>query len=174
MNWLRRLSARVYDGSVVIGWRVARWPWATAEGGSRLGRLIVLAVIGSLSWRVPWLFCACWAFAAWRAAPLEPERAPEPTPTPQSPDELYLRLILGHIGDETGIHLADLLPAIQQAEEGLEHMTRDDLRDLLAALRVPVRAQLRVGVRTGVAGVHRDDAAQALVAYLARAPSPEA
>lgn len=182
MNWARRHLVRVGDGSPELLETLAR----RAVGGTwrqRAERTAAVAVVVLVWWMMldawPWLTAlpvGWFIVKAWRAADVE-ERVEEQHAAVREElartlDEVYLRLVLRHIGEASGVHLAELLPLMQASDDRLEHLTREDLRDLLAVLGVPVRAQLRVGARSGVAGVHRDDAAQALADYLARHPSP--
>lgn len=182
MKWLRRHLVRVGDGSPELFWQLAR----RAVAGTARDRL-TRAAAGLFAlwvwWRLidvwPWLtgvLLAAWIVRAWLSADAEEQQeerqAEAAEQLEQALEEVYLRLILRHIGDEPGIHLETLLP-LMQADEELAALTRGDLRDILTALRVPVRRSLRVGVRTGIAGVHRDDAVRALKEYLAGLPSPE-
>jgi hypothetical protein len=183
VNWFRRHLVRVGDGSPDLFWALAR----RAVGGTwrdRATRAAVVAVGILFWWRMsdvwPWLTAipvGWWIVKAWRAADyeeqVEEEQAAAAEEIARTLDEVYIRMLLHHIGAEAGIHLTELLPLMQRSDARLEHFTREDLRDLLAVLRVPIRPQLRVGVRTGVAGVHRDDAERALTEYLSRNPSPE-
>ncbi|MEY9937310.1 hypothetical protein [Streptacidiphilus sp. MAP5-3] len=182
MGWLRRHLIRVGDGSPELFWRLARRTVA-GTARDRLTRTAAILVGLWIWWRLinvwPWLtgvLLAAWIARAWLAADAEEQQeerqAEAAEELERTLDEVYLRLILRHIGEEPGIHLETLLP-LMQSEAQLPGLTRDDLRDLLGALRVPVRRSLRVGTRTGVAGVHHDDAVQALKEYLARLPSPE-
>lgn len=169
MNWLRRWSTRLYDGSVVIGWRVARWPWAAPDTAARMGRCIAVFLLGSAAWRVPWLFCLSWCFAAWRAGPrkahqdtdeaLEDEDSPVAPPRVAPPEETrawIIPKIRALIGDSNGVHLDALLGRL--IDEGhLSSATRvTSFRRDLEANGIPVRDSVNIGNVTRV-GIHRDD-----------------
>lgn len=183
MKHLRRTAARLYDGGGPALWELG----GRLLSGSWRDRGIRAAI--SLAglwvwWRTlnvwPWLtgvLFAAFAIKAWRAADREEDAEEQQAAADEARemllDEVYLRLLVRLIGDEPGIHLERLGPELGRVDERLAALTRPELRDLLGVLGVPVRRSLRVGARTGVPGVHRDDALQALRDYLARGSSPE-
>jgi len=118
-----------------------------------------------------------WCVAAWTVAPpAEPsEELADETDTeaqleapPGSAQEVFAHWLLDTIGARSGIHLADLYPAMRQLA-GNEARTDPELRAALRALRVPVDRTLRVGRVAGRTGVSRT-AVEALLNPL----SPEA
>lgn len=183
MNRLRKTADRLHDGSIQIGWRVGRWAWQDPHRGERavrstilLGLLLALLWLGQAVPQLGALLLATAVVKAFRAGEAEEEQAAAaeqeelPPPVVRSPQETLLRMILTLTGEGPGIHLDTLLDAMR-SQPRWAAMQREDLRELLAAVRCPVRRSLRVGERTGIAGVHRDDAQAALDA-LAHDPAP--
>lgn len=171
---------RAVFGTLQIGTR--RWGWVrSAEGmGAKIGRGAIGAGLlysgGALALQWPWVGAGeiatliLWGYAK---AKLDQEEQPaaEAEPELEPSSELQvLDMVLDFLGDDTAIHLDTLLDRFRTTPDGTG-MTRDDLRRLLAATGCPVRRAVRVGNRTGVAGVHRDDARTALEA-LAEDPTP--
>ena len=168
MNTLRKVATRLYDGSIVVGWRLARWPWSTPEGGTKLGRCIVILLGGMASWRIPWLFCLLWCLLAWRAGPrdFEPEQdgddeLPEPPAPPRkgTPDEVrawILPKIRALIADRNGVHLDQLLTRLMDDGEVSPAARVTGFRKYLESNGIPVRDSLNIGNVTRV-GIHRDD-----------------
>jgi hypothetical protein len=182
VNRLRRVMARIYDGSVVIGWRAARWPWETAEWWARARRLAWQGALGWAAWQITghypgtrWLavivYC-WWAYRLGSPAPLrgeEPEDEPlveldEPGLDDDLDHELavegvraaILPRIRALIGDGTGVHL-DTLHRLLIAEGQLpDWYELSELRRKLVAAGIPVRASLKVAGVVRI-GVHRDD-----------------
>lgn len=185
MNWLRRAAARIYDGGIQIGWRVGRWPWQDPHKGERAVRAVLLAAVLAVLWwigqavpRVAGLLLVAFAVAAFRAGEAEQDAADAEEedllpPVVRCPEETLLRMVVTLIGQGPGIHLDTLLTALR-TQPRWAAMEREDLRALLAGLGCPVRRTLRVGERTGAAGVHRDDAANALARWRTDNPSPTA
>ncbi|TDT95322.1 hypothetical protein EDD99_7147 [Streptomyces sp. 846.5] len=176
---------RAVIGTGQIGSRRLHWIWETEDGRRRLGRIIarglgsafVVYAIVRLGTYWPWvgvveLIALLWYGHAKARLEETPEFAEDELETELTAEEQVLGIIVGIIGDASGIHLDTLLPILQQ-EPGCEEMTRDDLRRVLDAVGCPIRRALRVGTRTGIAGVHRDDAQAALDAlYEATEPLP--
>lgn len=160
---------RAVFGTWQIGTR--RWGWVrSAEGiGAKAGRALIGAGLlyagGALGLHWPWVGAGeistliAWGYA--KADTTTAAAAAEEEDVELSPEEIVLTMVLDLIGDAPGIHLDTLLTELRKAQ-AWAGMERDDLRTLLAAAGCPVRRALRVGPRTGVAGVHRDDARTAL------------
>jgi hypothetical protein len=174
--------ARIYDGSVVIGGRVARWPWETAEWWGRARRLAWQGALGWAAWQITghypgtrWLavivYC-WWAYRLGTPAPVrgdEPDGEPLVEPTEPEPDDdldhelavegvraAILPRIRALIGDGTGVHL-DTLHRLLVAEGELpDWYELSELRRKLVAAGIPVRASLKVAGVVRI-GVHRDD-----------------
>lgn len=95
-----------------------------------------------------------WCVAAWWIAPPAVDE-PEPTVEVSARDG-FVRWLLQLIGEQPGIHLRDLYPAMRKlpGQEG-----RDDaqLRAGLRNLGIPVRRSLRIGRISGRSGVARAD-----------------
>jgi hypothetical protein len=183
VNFLRRALTRIYDGSAPLGWRLLE----RFVGARRLETLLHLGLVTAglwIWWRLlaVWplltgIIAALWVVSAWRSADaeeVEEERqAAAEAARVAFLDEIYLRMIVDVIGDGPGIHLVDLLPMVERVVPELRGMEQRELRAFLEALGVPVQRKMRVGRRTGVAGVRAEDARQALADYLARHRSPE-
>jgi hypothetical protein len=175
---------RAVIGTGQIGSRRLHWIWETGDGRRRLGRIIA-RLLGSafvvyaairLGTYWPWVGVAELIALLWyghaKAQLEEAALTEDELEAELSAEEQVLGLIVGIIGDSAGIHLDTLLPLLQQ-EPGCEEMTREQLRAVLAEVGCPIRRALRVGTRTGVAGVHRDDAQAALDAlYEGAEPLP--
>lgn len=167
-------ALRIAYGTYQIGTRRWKWIWESKEGRGKTGRALLLA--GglwsgyALGHQWPWfggveiLALVARGYATADIAPpatAEPELVHEETE--RSPEELVLAQVVDIIGDALGIHLDVLLDRLRE-EPDCGEMTRDELRLVLHAVGCPIRKALRVGSRTGIAGVHRDDARHALQA----------
>ena len=197
MNWFRRACARIYDGSTVIGWRMARWPWENAEFWSRLRRIGALGFLAWGTWRLTGAYprftavlIAAWLVAAYRAAgerPVEIEPGgdeddgeagsdgPPQTPRKASPDEIrawMLPRIRGLIGTENGVFLEDLLADLIADGHLPAGYRPTKLRGELEAAGIPVRDQVHIG-RANRVGVHRADIPDAGLADATPPPSPD-
>lgn len=182
MNTFQRGVVRALNGTIQIGGRCWRWPWQHAGFWPRAVRFGWLCFgcwsLFRLSTFWPWVGAGAIAvlliLGYWQALPVDQDaEADEAEGEPGlTREEQVLGTVVGIIGDAPGIHLDTLLAELQQQPDCGE-MTREDLRAILAAVGCPVRRALRVGQRTGVAGVHRDDAHAALDAlYEAVEPLP--
>ncbi|MGV9565061.1 hypothetical protein [Streptomyces sp. NPDC003480] len=95
-----------------------------------------------------------WCVAAWwvvRSAIDEPEPTAEPTA-----QDWFVVWLLQLIGDQPGIHLRDLYPAMRQLP-GQEDRDDTQLRAALRTLGIPVRRSLRTGGIAGRSGLARAD-----------------
>jgi hypothetical protein len=177
---------RTATGTLQLGGRRWRWIWEKKKGRAKIGRTIA-RILGSsfacfAAYRIgsTWplaggaIICAVLARGYAKADQSEqPQTEPEDQGEPEielTPEEIVLQLVVDLIGDAPGIHLDTLLTQLQQVPDWAA-MTRDELRLVLHAAGCPIRRALRVGQRTGIAGVHRDDAQAALDA-LAEDPTP--
>jgi len=102
-----------------------------------------------------------WCVAAWCVARPPAEASSEPP----APDAVaaFTAWLLTLIGDQPGIHLRDLYPAMRTLP-GHEARDNPQLRAALAALDIPIRRSLRLGTVAGRSGVAKAD--------LAPLPSP--
>ncbi|WP_037605825.1 hypothetical protein [Streptacidiphilus rugosus] len=165
---LKRLGERTGRGAAAIGWRIAAWTLRKGPPKVRIGRL---AVAAAAVWagervlahqRLAAALIAIFLVVSYReGAAQATQAAPEPEEWP-SADEILLGMVLDLIGDAPGIHLADLLVEVRKAGPDWAGFELPELREMLAAIGCPIRRQLRVGDRTGIPGVHRDDAQAAL------------
>lgn len=176
MSWLRRLMARIYDGSIVIGGRAWNWTWSTPEGGIALGRKVWAAFLVFAGYQVMthlpglmWVVVAVWLWAAFRAAAAQLDAGEKPEEIgaeellDDEPDEgddfnetdiaVFVQLLRELIGNGPGAHLVE----IAQAVTGNPRDTAL-VRELCAAADVPVAAGTRSAGRPGVStGVRRVD-----------------
>lgn len=169
MTGLEKAGHRLGSGAGTVVTAVAAWPSKADNGEKKLGRWIVL---GGSGWMTEQLVArthplglavaAGFAVAAWVSG------APPAPPGEAVPDEAaenvaMVEFILGVIGDRQGVHLVELLPAIQAHADSWAACDKTYLRRVLTdTVGLPVRKALRVGPVTGIPGVHRDDAEAAL------------
>jgi hypothetical protein len=171
-DWQRTVTRAVVGSGQVAG-RV-RWIWETEDGRTRLRRIVgrtLTVAFGlwsafALGTHWPWVGAAEIIALLWYGhakAELEaaPRLAEDDDEVELTAEEQVLGLVVGIIGDSPGIHLDTLLDHLRR-EPGCEEMMREELRAILADVGCPIRRALRVGTRTGIAGVHRDDAQAAL------------
>ncbi len=186
MNAFRRLVARIYDGSIVIGRRTRAWPWENREWRSTYGRLGWLGFCGWAWWRMVSAFpslmalsVAVFLVAAFRASVRAVEKGvglPDadaaedgqvqdggedeepPRATPAEVRAWLLPIIRARIGDGRGVHLDDLLAEL--VARGVIPAGRrvTELRAELERYGIPVRDQLKIG-RVNRMGVHVEDLA---------------
>jgi hypothetical protein len=106
-----------------------------------------------------------WCVAAWWVAP--PAAAPEPVPAdkpaassteadPERAREAWHGFVVQAIGDRQGVHLRDLLDALQQTGHHPDWEVAD-VKRVCEAAGIPVRARVRVRGLGVTVGVHRDD-----------------
>ncbi len=163
----RRIASRIYDGSIVVGWRIARWPWERKAWRERAGRLGIQAFSGWAVWRlaetfpiVPEAALGWWIIAAYRAA--------EDDEYDEDQDEEEGLIVGAHTiaqlrealadtvrelaGTATGVHLDRVL--FDWKARGLvsRDRTLSEFREFVEVCGIPVRASLKVGgvVRIGV------------------------
>ena len=169
MKWLRRAGARVYDGSIQIGWRVGRWPWQDPNKGERAVRAVLLAaVVGVLWWvgqavpRVAGLLMLGWVVAAFRAGEAEEEAAgDDQAETASNLDEVsaptradlladLVDTITQLAGTGRGVHLN--LVYRNWLDRGLirDERTLSQFRRFAEDLGVPVRDSLKVAGKVGI------------------------
>lgn len=103
-----------------------------------------------------------WCVAAWWVCPAALDE-PEPSPEAKPARDGFIRWLLTLMGDQPGIHLRDLYPAMRKLP-GQEGRDNTQLRAALRTLGVPVRRSLRLGGVAGRSGVAKAD--------LARLPPP--
>ncbi|MFD4662471.1 hypothetical protein [Streptomyces halstedii] len=75
--------------------------------------------------------------------------------TPVEPP--VVALVRARIGEEKGVHLSALYPAMRGALPGCEKAPDEVLRQLLRDHQIPTRRSVRVGALAGRSGVHRED-----------------
>jgi hypothetical protein len=85
--------------------------------------------------------------------------------------EAYLRLLDAIIGDQNGVHLADLYATLR-CYDHWARWTDAELRALLDDVGVPVRRTLRVGTVVGRSGVHIDDVLDRMTGVPVPSPPP--
>ena len=173
-NWQQTVS-RAFVGTGQLGSRRLHWIWEKEEGRTRLKRIIA-RLLGSafllyaairLGTYWPWVGAAeiiallCYGHAKAQLEESQLAQDQAELEDELTPEEIVLQLVVDLIGDAPGIHLDTLLAHLQQVPQWAA-MTRDELRLVLHAAGCPIRRALRVGKRTGIAGVHRDDAQAAL------------
>ncbi|MFC1434280.1 hypothetical protein ACEZDB_26935 [Streptacidiphilus sp. N1-3] len=174
MKWLRRAAARIYDGSIQIGWRVGRWPWQDPHKGEQAVRTVLLAAAVAVLWwvgqavpRVAGIALVAWAVAAFRAGEAEEEAAGEEAgdgageqlvPAPTRADLLadLVDTITQLAGTGRGVHLS--LVYRNWLDRGLirDERTLSQFRRFAEDLGVPVRDSLKVAGKVGI-GVRLDD-----------------
>lgn len=165
---LTRLGVRIGRGAAAIGWRIARWTLQKGTPSARIGHLATIPAAGWAAERIlghqrlAAVLIAVFLTVSYReGAANSPQAVLEPE-TAACPEEILLRMVLALIGDRPGVHLTELIDHVRQAKPEWAGFELLDLRDMLAAIGCPIRRQLRVGERTGVSGIHRDDAQAAL------------
>jgi hypothetical protein len=158
---LRRFAARIYDGSVVIGWRLGRWPWQDKAWRSRTGRLAWVAFVCWAGWRlierfqtlaavaVAWFLVAAFRAAATDTPQQQPpddagEQLPAGDQTDHPPGD-FAELLRTLITDGPGIHLAE----VAQAMTGNPKDTAA-VREQCTRAGIPVAAGTRSATRPGV------------------------
>lgn len=144
-------------GSVVLAERAWAWLGDRLTMPERLGALAVgCYAAGYTCWHAPFAAPAAvvaWCAAAWCCAP--PPIEPEP-PAAADATAAFATWLLQLMGDQSGIHLRDLYPAMRQLPG---HADRDNaqLRAALRTLGIPVQRSLRIGTVAGRSGVARAD-----------------
>lgn len=168
MTRLEKAGHRLGSGIGIVVSAIAGWPAQAETGEKKGGRWIVLLVGAWLTEQLvarthalAWVLIAGFLITAWckGTAPVTPT---EPEPSATSDAIALAEFVLGVIGDRQGVHLVELLPTIQAHSDRWAGADKGYLRRVLVKAGIPVRKSLRVGVRTGIPGVHRDDAEQAL------------
>lgn len=136
------LCERLYGwerfGAVAFGGYVAVYSWLHA----RQAAPFVLPVV-----------VVAWCAAAWWIAPPVTAEA-EPTVEPSAPTDRFAVWLLEEMGDEPGIHLRDLYPAMRKLP-GHEDRDNAQLRAALKTLGIPVERTLRTRGIAGRSGVAR-------------------
>ncbi|GGY81264.1 hypothetical protein CP967_08565 [Streptomyces nitrosporeus] len=108
------------------------------------------------------------AAGIWVLAALHAKEPPEPEDEAPAEDAAeaeggapaeppVVALVRAQIGDEKGVHLSVLYPAMRASLPGAEKAPDEALRQLLRDHRIPTRRSVRVGGVAGRSGVHRDD-----------------
>lgn len=111
-----------------------------------------------------------WVVAAQFAAPAKhPEaRGEAPPEDPSAAPVAFLQWLLQTMGDQPGIHLRELYPAMRELP-GQKDRDDTELRGALRTLGIPVHRSLRIGRVAGRSGVRRADV-QALVSPVGEPP----
>jgi hypothetical protein len=164
---LEKAGHRLGNGMGKAVTALAAWPGRAETGEAKAGRWILLLIGGWLTEQLVarthalvLLPAAAFLCAAWAMGKPPAPRAPVDD---EAADNIALaEFVLSVIGERQGVHLAELLPAIQAHADQWAGADKTYLRKVLTASGIPVRKKLRVGVRTGIPGVHRDDVEQAL------------
>lgn len=160
-------GAALWAGSVVLAVRAWQWLTDRLNFWEAVGALLTgayLAGYGCLHaphlarFAIPGAVLA-WCVAAWCVAPQG--AAEEAAPDPAGPAELdaraaFVRWLLDLIGDQSGIHLRELYPAMRQLP-GCERHDDTRLRGALRAFQIPVHRSLRIGRDAGRSGVRKSD-----------------
>lgn len=168
MSALENAGHRLGSGATTVVTGIAAWPAKAENGEKKTGRWIVLIGSGWLTEQLvahthPLALVAAGALliASWVKGTV-----PEPavvTADDADDNVAMVEFILQVIGDRQGVHLVELLPAIQAHTDGWDGCDKTYLRRVLVkTVGLPVRKKLRVGERTGISGVHRDDAQRVL------------
>lgn len=168
MTRIESFGHRIGSGATAVVTGIAHWPSEGENGEKKTGRWIVLGGSGWLTEQLvarthplALVVAAGFLAGAWAKGTI-PEL--EIVVTDEAADNLALvEFVLAVTGDRQGVHLAELLPAIQAHADGWAGCDKTYLRTVLVAAGIPVRKKLRVGTTTGIPGVHRDDAQAALV-----------
>lgn len=159
-------GAALWAGSVVL----AAWAWGELRerlsAWESAGALAVGAYVTAYGcWHAPHVArfavpgaVTAWCVAAWWSAP--PAVADEETSLdpagPATPDAraVFVRWLLDLIGEQPGIHLRELYPAMRTLP-GHEDRDNVQLRAALNTLGIPVERTLRLGHVAGRSGVAR-------------------
>jgi hypothetical protein len=96
-----------------------------------------------------------WCSAAWCVAPPAATKK-APAAEASAPANSFAVWLLEQMGDQPGIHLRDLYPAMRQLP-GHEGRDNAQLRAALRTLGIPVQRSLRIGHIAGRSGVARAD-----------------
>lgn len=171
------LTGRLWQGSLWLCQGCVRGLAAWCRNGRRddldgaaaeygvWGRGVALLAVGGVVWRLVdaapvVLFPAAgiWVLAALYAKePPEPAEDDEETEGEAPAEPPVVALVRAQIGDEKGVHLSVLYPAMRGALPGAGEAPDEALRQLLREHQIPTRRSVRVGGVAGRSGVHRDD-----------------
>ncbi|MFD7516069.1 hypothetical protein ACFV85_14880 [Streptomyces niveus] len=170
MTPVQRAAWRLVAGHRLNIANLKSWITERGEPKSTAARTSVLAAAGWVLWQtngrtpaVLWAIVLGWLVAAWRTArpagSLAKEATdPQPTQAPvrDTPQQSIARWIASLIGDRSGIHLAELYPAMRQLDGMAKH---DDaaLRSALRELDIPVERTIRIGTVEGRSGIRLKD-----------------
>jgi hypothetical protein len=173
---LENAGHRLGTGATAVVAGLAAWPSKAESGDRKAGRWVVLLGGGWLTEQLVarthllgLVLAAGFLVGAWlKGAVPEPAAA---VTDEGAQNAATVEFVLAVIGDRQGVHLVELLPAIQAHADHWRGCDKTFLRRaLVETVGLPVRKKLRVGTETGIPGVHRDDAA----ATLARLTTPPA
>lgn len=165
MNLIRRAAARIYDGSIVVFGRTARWPWQNKDWRSRSGRTAWVCFVGFVWWQMVQAYAvamsvsiAVFLIVAFRAAVKTVDAGEQPErPADEEQDELtadeFVWWLRDLIADGPGAHLAEIAEQLFG-----DPRATGQVRGLCAAARVPIAGGTRSAGRPGVStGVRRGD-----------------
>jgi hypothetical protein len=145
------LTARFSTGTAWAVHAVAAWACLYYGGWVAAGIVLAwLLAIGLFTPREHLDRAAAWVEERTSGSP-EPEAVEAPAASPQ---HALARWLLDTIGNQPGIHLRELYPAMRELP-GQEGRTDAELRALLQAFGVPVKRSVRIGRIAGRSGVYR-------------------
>jgi hypothetical protein len=170
---IEQYGHRIGAGAGNVASGIAHWPSKAENGEKKAGRWIVLAGSGWLTEQLvarthPLGLVAAGGFliAAWVKGSVMRDVNDDilHQPTDEAAEDVAMvEFVLAVIGDRQGVHLVELLAAIQAHTDGWNECDKTYLRKVLTeTVGLPVRKKMRVGDQTGIPGVHRDDAEAAL------------
>jgi len=152
-------GAALWAGSRDLALRGWAWLGERFDTRERLGVLGVAVYVTVYEcWQYPRVAqfavpgaVVTWCVAAWWTCP---PALDTPTPEPQAMDahDAFATWLADLIGDQPGIHLRDLYPAMRTLP-GHEDRDNSQLRAALRTLGIPVRRSLRLGGVAGRSGV---------------------
>ena len=141
------------------------------------GRTVVVAGGGYGAWVVVqghhvvmWPLVGSWVLGTLVVTRRRSDTAPAPAPAPTAPagppveaavaapaEPPVVALVRAEIGTDTGVHLADLYPAMRAGLPGLSGAADDTLRAVLTEHHLRTRRTVRARGVAGRSGVHRKD-----------------
>lgn len=153
------LAGRFGEAGVTIAWALyAGSPWAFLFYGGWVAVGVALFWLLAIGLFVPREFLdRATAWIEYRDADYAPDEGDvEPAEeVPADPRHALARWLLDTIGEQPGIHLRELYPAMRKLP-GQEGRTDAELRALLKGFGVRVSRSVRIGRIAGRSGVYRD------------------
>jgi hypothetical protein len=166
---MQQAGRRLVAGHRIQTGRLRHWITERHEPKSTACRAAVLAAVAYILWQtvdrtpeVMWPLAIGWTIAAWRAA----------KPTPEQLRRQLLEGILALMGDQPGIFLADLYPALR-SRPWAAHLDDTRLRAVLEQAGLDPRKQIRIGKQSGNYGIRRKDVEALLSPTPVEAPSED-